>query len=236
MMGCIGHAKYFRLYSHFIYTKRKTLGRVSLGSNTYTEDEMKQLLKNLFAEKKKVKELQKQLEERGIQKKFQTRLADIHKLSLTEEYAKLKTAYLEKEKEREHLKSQLTKVRPALKRLVEDLKSAHAEIAKLKLQELTPKEEVEKDLIKAKCQIEKLTQENEKSHNEQQELKKRIVRLEIDLEELRQKNLSLESAKAEMLNLRKDDLRKLECLEAERNSLVKKLAESLCQIQNQKAR
>lgn len=98
-------------------------------SNTYTDEDFKKILKNLFTEKKRVKELERQLEEKGLQKRFRAKLSDIHKLSMTEEYAKLKEAYHRKELECDHCKNQLERVRPALKKLLTELKSARREIA-----------------------------------------------------------------------------------------------------------
>ncbi|NGX61666.1 MAG: Chromosome partition protein Smc [Chlamydiae bacterium] len=95
-----------------------------LESSTYTEEEFKKILKTLFAEKKRVKELQKQLQQKGVQKKFQTHLSDIQKLSYPDEIAHLNTSFLEKEKEVKTLRKQLEKVRPALRKLIDDLKEA----------------------------------------------------------------------------------------------------------------
>jgi chromosome segregation ATPase len=230
-------------------------------ANTYTEEEFKQVLKNLFAEKKRVKELQKQLEEKGIQKKFQAKLADIHKLSLAEEYAKLKSAYLEKEKEGEHLKKQLEKVRPALKKLVEELKTAQREVATLKAQPTPPSEHFRKALEEAHQKIkafeeQKRLLEEEKKRLAQEEgialdLQKQIVQLEEELERVRKKNGSLEEgqqtfdlkieAMAKMLEEERGELARAKAneqkeasrFESERSRLVERLAESLSQVQRQ---
>ncbi len=138
-----------------------------MAADSYTEEEFKKVLKNLFSEKKKVKDLEKQLEERGIQKRFQAKLADIHKFSLTEEYAKLKASYLEKENECAQIKSQLERVRPILKKLMVDLKSATAEVESLKSQ---PQQEVEA-----------LKRELASVEQEVQEGKQRVHTLEIEL-------------------------------------------------------
>lgn len=186
--------------------------------NTYTEEEFKQVLKNLFAEKKRVKELQKQLEERGIQKKFQAKLADIHKFSLAEEYAKLKSAYADREQESAHYKKQFEKVRPALRRLVDELKAAQREIERFKTQE-APKDEFKELLEKATVKIRELEQEKLKVSQE----------AEAALQAERKHTLLLEEEKEE---LRK----KTELLEVERMHLVDRLAESVGQLQRQTER
>ncbi len=71
---------------------------------------------------------------KGLHKKFQTHLSDIHRISIAEEYAKLKNAYHEKEKECETLHGHLEKVKPALKKLVTDLKESREEVELLKMQ------------------------------------------------------------------------------------------------------
>ncbi len=101
---------------------------------TYSEEEFNKVLKNLFTEKKRVKELEKQLEERGAQKKFFTKLSDIHKISIAEEYAKLKEAYHALERERDEIKDQLDKVKPVLKKLVQELLLAREEVEQFKAQ------------------------------------------------------------------------------------------------------
>ncbi|MCC5832411.1 MAG: hypothetical protein JJU12_05140 [Chlamydiales bacterium] len=101
-------------------------------SNTYTEEEFKKVLKTLFAEKKRVKDLEKQLGEKGLKKKFETKLADIHKISVRKEYEELKSAYASKEGDYRNLRSKFERVGPLLKRLVEELKAARAEIETLK--------------------------------------------------------------------------------------------------------
>ncbi len=132
-----------------------------MAANTYTEEEFKKVLKTLFAEKKRVKELQKRLDEKGIYKKFQTKLSDIHKHSITDEYATLKNAYAEKEKENADLKSKLDKVRPAIKKMVEELKAA-----RLKSQESECDEVSKEQLVKALEELErtKAQVEAERSH------------------------------------------------------------------------
>ena len=110
-------------------------------SNTYTDDEFKKVLKNLFSEKKRVKDLEKQLEEKGLQKRFQAKLTDLHQHSVADEYSKLKSAYLQQASENEALKEQIIKVRPALKKLMSDLKNATSEIEILKSQAKTEESE-----------------------------------------------------------------------------------------------
>lgn len=150
-----------------------------MDTNTYTEEEFKKVLKNLFAEKKRVKELQKQLGEKGLQKKFQTKLVDIHKLSLTEEYATLKSAFAAKEGECLDLRSKLEKVRPALKKLVDDLKAARGEIEILKNQkEISRDVELEARLSQAKEHIEELERQRQRLAYEKQKLEQDKERLE----------------------------------------------------------
>ena len=133
-----------------------------MGSNTYTEEEFKKVLKNLFSEKKRVKDLEKQLEEKGLQKRFQAKLTDLHRHSLADDYTKLKAACLEKEAENDELKGQITKVRPALKKLMIDLKSATSEIEILKSQHTTGEnEQLKKALGEANLAVEALQQSNQ---------------------------------------------------------------------------
>lgn len=221
-----------------------------MAPNTFTEEEFKQLLKNLFAEKKKVRELQKQLEDKGIQKKFQTALTDIHKLSLTEEYAKLKQAYFEKEKEAEHLKKQFEKVRPALKKLIDDLKCATSEVTYLKAKDSQDEVLLQK-LSLANQKIHALEEDKQRGFRENQELQKHILlqeeklhnlhKINVEFEEklqemqLKMHNLSkvVEDRHLELARVKTDALRELKLYEEERTRLVEKLANSMCQIQRQ---
>ncbi|MEZ5315351.1 MAG: hypothetical protein R3E91_03975 [Chlamydiales bacterium] len=105
-----------------------------MGTSVYTEDDLKKILKTLFAEKKRVKELQKQLGEKGLQKKFQNKLVDIHHLAMSEEYTVLRSAYTAKDHECHDLRNKLEKVRPALKKLVDTLQETRLEMESLKEQ------------------------------------------------------------------------------------------------------
>jgi len=183
--------------------------------HSHSEEEFKQVLKNLFAEKKRVKELEKQLEEKSVQKKFQTKLTDIHKLSLTEEYAKLKAAYYEKEKESEHYKSQFEKVRPALKKLVDDLKEAHSTITSLKEQ---------LECVALECAA--LQKSRIPLEEELKVTRQRVNLLEGQKEVFDQKVQELERTKMEEKNERHR-------LESERGGLVEKLADAFSQMQRQ---
>jgi hypothetical protein len=123
------------LKSHFIYSLDGIIfcwGFVE--TDTYTEDEFKRVLKNLFSEKRRVRELEKQLEGKTLQKKFQAKLSDIHKISIAEEYAKLKEAYHNKELECDRLKHQLDQVRPVLKKLINELNRVRQELRGFKQQ------------------------------------------------------------------------------------------------------
>lgn len=91
---------------------------------SYTEEEFKTLLKNLFIEKKRVRELKKQLSE-----------ADLGQGSLKSSYEQLKSAYEDKEKEVSTLQAHLEQIRPMAKRLAEELKKMRQE---LKEKELSP--------------------------------------------------------------------------------------------------
>jgi hypothetical protein len=214
--------------------------------NAYTEEDFKTILKNLFAEKKRVKDLEKRLSNKGLQASFQAKLTDIHKFSLAEEYAKLKTAYLEKEQTCELLKAQLDKVRPALKKFLGDLKNAQEEIASLKELKDT---EIDAELQKALQALE--VSEQRKAALEQHlaliqsEAQKELGEqlLEHEVQELREQ----QAACAEYKQTFEDQMRKLqqdviwaqnqgreeiENFGAERSALIERLAEALGQIQN----
>lgn len=150
-----------------------------MGSNTYTEEEFKKVLKTVFTEKKRVKELQKKLEERGVQKKFGAKLSQMHNQSLSEEMAKLQERHAEKELECQQLSEKLDKVRPALKRLVEDLKQAREEVEILK----TPQgnafvQEVEAQLAKVEAR------EKQESARFEAERSKLVERLAEELSQI----------------------------------------------------
>ena len=231
-----------------------------MATSTYTEDEFKKVLKTLFAEKKRVKELEKQLEEKGLQKKFQAKLSDIHKLSLSEEYAKLKSAFQEREQESEHLKSQLDKVRPALKKLIMDLKSARAEVEILKAQrESDDTGDLAVSLKEALQKIEALEKEkslleverSQLSKEESDDVQRHMLYLQEELEEVRKKNSALqegqhtfdqkiesltkalEEAKNELAHTQASEHKEIHRFEAERGRLVERLADALSQVQRQ---
>lgn len=63
------------------------------------------------------------METSGPENEFQKKL----KKNLSENIADIKSAYIEKEKENLKLKKQLNSVRPALRKLIDDLKAAKAE-------------------------------------------------------------------------------------------------------------
>ena len=220
---------------------RKSLKGGVLTSNTYTEDEFKQVLKNLFAEKKRVKELQKQLEEKGLQKKFQTKIADIQKFSLAEEYAKLKANYLDKEREGEHFKRQFEKVRPALKKLVDDLNSARAEIETLKEQTPPKQEDLKAVLEEASLKIKELTLEKERLskewEEEREDFRKKNEFFEEEQKKFDQKmesfNKILEEERGEIARAKADEQKETQRFESEKGRLVERLAESLSQVQRQ---
>ena len=123
--------------------------------NIYSAEEFEQVLKNFFVEKAKVLELQKQLQA---------------KLFVSEEYAKLKAAYEAKEKECEHFKNQFGKTRPALKKLIDDLKCAQEQLARLK--------EIEVNGLK----LAHLERQNLGLLNEREALQKQQINLQKELE------------------------------------------------------
>ncbi|MCH9625895.1 MAG: hypothetical protein S4CHLAM123_10800 [Chlamydiales bacterium] len=188
-------------------------------SNTYTDDEFKKVLKNLFSEKKRVKDLQKQLEERGIAKKFQSKLGEAHKLSIAGEYAQLKSDFLEKEKENTHFKNQLERVRPALKKLVEALKNTREELE-------NERKKVPDDLAAA---LEKMTT-LEKQIETLQEEKLRLQKEQDESVSTRQRVIDLE---AQLHKIQEAEQKEAQRFESEKNKLVERLAEALAQVQRQ---
>lgn len=234
-----------------------------MSSNTYSEEELKKVLKNLFAEKKRVKELQKKLEQlssgypedkdAALTKKFYTKLDDIHKISIVEDYAKLKAAYVEKEK-------QLEKVKPVLTKLVKQVKEGQSKIEALEnaspqdneeiLEKLTQSESEMTALQNQILDLEKEKQELQLSQDEHPEialLQEDVLRLEQEIENF-QKQLEAERAVFE-----KDKLGALETHRSlvtdldkireraqqeqsrsatEKQNLIEKMADLLSQVQN----
>ena len=78
----------------------------------HTEEEFKKLLKSLFTEKKRVKELKRRLEESTIHKSFQGKKKEREKSDSSELLSKL-------EKENAVMRAQLEKVKPALRKMAE---------------------------------------------------------------------------------------------------------------------
>ncbi len=216
-----------------------------MGSNTYTEEEFKKVLKTLFAEKKRVKDLQK---------KFQSKLTNIHHHSIADEHAALKTAYVTKEHAFRELKEKFEKVRPALKKLVEDLKSARAEIEILKTEEkVSHDEELQKELEVARAQIGALEDEKqrlvEKEVGELHVVREQILKLEEELNSERELRSALEKEKhtfdssieelkkalvergGALEQARANEQKESHRFEAERSRLVERLAEGLSQVQ-----
>lgn len=208
-----------------------------MNTNTYTEEEFKKLLKTLFAEKKRVKELQKQIEDKHVQKKFQAKLSDIHKRSLSEEYPKLKEAFEEKELEAEMYRGQLEKVKPALKKLVDDLKQARGEIERLKSEspladtlELNRLHQLNEE---AKETIRSLEEEKTKWFQKEEELIRIEDALETERNERGRIEKILEGKEEEVLRLQANEQKEIERFEGERTRLVERLADCLSQIQRQ---
>lgn len=211
-----------------------------MSDGAHKEDEFKKILRTLFAEKKRVRELEKQLDGKGLQKKFQTQLSDIHRISIAEEYAKLKSAYHEKEKECETLHGHLEKVKPALKKLVTALKESREEVELLKLQK--PHEaalkEKEVQLREAHDAIALLEEEkkslidlHKQNHSEEISfLQKQVNALE---EALKISKKQLEEKELEILHLKENEQKESQRFEIERGRQVERLAESLSQVQRQ---
>jgi len=188
-------------------------------SNTYTDDEFKKVLKNLFSEKKRVKDLQKQLEERGIAKKFQSKLGEAHKLSIAAEYAQLKSDFLEKEKENRHFKNQLERVRPALKKLVDALKHT--------------REELEDERKKAPDDLAAALEKTATLEKQIETLQEEHLRLQKEQDEsvaTRQRAVDLE---AQLQKIQEAEHKEVQRFESEKNKLVERLAEALAQGQRQ---
>ncbi len=118
-----------------------------MGEQTYTEDEFKQVLKNLFAEKKRVRQLQR---------KFQAKLSTAH---VSDHYSKFKEAYAAKEKECAILYERLSKVKPVIKKLLTQNETAS------QLEEKLQKEATRFESEKTKL-VEKLAESVSQSHRQ----------------------------------------------------------------------
>ncbi len=188
-----------------------------MASHNFTDDDVKRILKNFFAEKKRVKELEKRLEAQENQNKIY--LTEKH--PLTEEYTKLKTAYLEQEKERELLKRQQEKIRPALKKLVDNLKQAHAEIAFLKENAATENKEEEA------C-----THQRALNHANQEALEIELHQLRDALQRQRLQLLKTEEEKRALNEAIAQHKQEIAYLQREKTVLVERLAAALNQNQN----
>lgn len=143
------------------------------------EEEFKNLLKNFFSENERVKELKKKLDERGFQKKIHTKLLELRKHTLASKYETLKDAYLEMERQYSEGQEKWNKIRPALKKLVEELKSARVEIDSLKNLTSAPSQiTLEVKLLEKEKQILILTKENEGLKEKLTYLQQHLQRIE----------------------------------------------------------
>lgn len=137
-----------------------------------TEEELKRVLKTLFAEKKRVKELEKAVDTQSVHKKFYHKLAHLHKASLAEECRTWKESALQKEQEIADLKEKLRQVSPAIRKLVEALKKTEREA----LPEHASAEEAEwrerSEQLSAKVLL--LEQEKERGDAERNRLMERL--------------------------------------------------------------
>jgi hypothetical protein len=233
-----------------------------LTHHSYSQDEFKKILKNLFAEKKRVKELEKELEGTRIKKKIQSRLAAIPKSSLSEEYVKLKSAYQVKEEENEHLKKQFEKVKPALTKLLTELKKARHELEILKANSNDyESESLRNALREAQQKIQTLEDQESKIHEESaliskekseitvlceknkvlEEESERLHKIKVNLEEKeRQSEKKIEALKLDFEEMRsrqastqEESQKELQRNETERVHLVERLAEMVLQMQRQ---
>jgi chromosome segregation ATPase len=216
-------------------------------SSTYTEEEFKKILKNLLAEKKRVKELKQELESSSVQKKFQAKLSDIQRLSYKEE-----EEVLELRSKLRSAKEQLLKVKPALERLVGELKEARDEIEHLKKAPQVDLKEWEEKFEEKEEQLEALkqeisTQKEEFLQKEQtskaefdqalSDLEKEKIealqvkeRLKGEIATLQEKEKELQK---EVKELEEREEQKLRTMEKERERLVEKLSENVEQSQRQ---
>lgn len=221
-----------------------------MATNTYMEEELKKLLKTLFAEKKRVKDLQKQLDEKGLQKKFHSKLSEVHKTSIDDDYTHLKNAYVGKESECLELREKLEKVRPALKKLVDELKSTRQELDDLRhTAQQTPwqQEEWLGKLSEAHKKIDQFKEENERLLTQVEEgqlFRKELIEVREELNgvkgqctafELEKKTLSSTLADLNKLleQTQAQEHKETGRFEAERSRLVERLADALSQVQRQ---
>lgn len=189
-----------------------------MAEQTYTEDEFKQLLKNLFVEKKRVRQLKR---------KFQTKLVSTH---VTDHYSKFKEAFAAKEKECSLLYERLDKVRPAIKKLL-----IHNEEAK-QLEERVHKEEARFDSEKTKL-VEKLAESVSQSQRQTDIIKD----LHVEISSLRSEYFELKeklSSALKQLDEKQDLERQLYIIGEERErwkereeTLEEKLKELAGQIE-----
>ncbi|MCB1180908.1 MAG: hypothetical protein KDK55_02645 [Chlamydiia bacterium] len=167
-------------------------------TNSYTEDEFKKVLKTLLDEKKKVIQLQDKLKElegtSSLKEKFEEKLVRLQTLKVEE-----------KDQEIALLKEQLGKVKPAIAKLVEELKKAKEESVIHKQVEVLPNEKINE----LKREVDELKKVREGDF-------KRLSDLEKALEE------------------KKEELKKnVSQFETERQRLVDRLAKTLSQVQRQ---
>ncbi len=206
----------------------------------YTDDELKKVLKTLMAVRKQ--DIEEMSSGKTSQKKFLSKLMGLKPSSDSDS------------EEAQKLKGQLERVRPAFKKLTDDLKQAHEEIERLKqtasapsvieqkLEELLEKEENEKitlqERLKETLEMVALLQHEKQSfeHQAQDILHLKEQHTE-SVERFRQEKTMVENAlRDKELELEKRsglDEQVVRRFEEERLQLVEKLAESLGQLQKQ---
>lgn len=157
-----------------------------LAEQTYTEDEFKQLLKNLFTEKKRVRQLQR---------KFQSKLSGAN---VSDQFLKFKQAFEAKERECQIFAERLGKVKPAIKKLM--LQSEEFEKLQEQLRGETSRFEAEKSKL-----VEKLAESISQSQRQTDVIKD----LHKEISSLRQAGNDLKE-KFEGLNRELEDKEELQ--------------------------
>ncbi|MCH9609693.1 MAG: Chromosome partition protein Smc [Chlamydiales bacterium] len=140
---------------------------------TYTEEEFKHLLKNLFVEKKRVRQLQK---------KFQSKLSGVHDTTSSREYTKVK-------KECEILRRELLKVRSVIEQLKEErrlLKERPQGVAQEDFDNL--QDQGRKEVGRLESEKSKLVEKLAESISQNQRQAEIVKDLHDEINKLREKN------------------------------------------------
>lgn len=225
-------------------------------SPLFTEEEFKKLLKSL-ADKKNHSQEESSLSQPKLKRNFFSKLAEISKPNAEE--AAFQEVFLAKVQEVEDLKGQLEKVKPALKKLVDDLKESREQSEALKnttapkaefhLLEQRLKKEMEErmalleNIQETKMGVALLEKEKTVFQDEIKKLKgelkakpdgleheEKIARLENENEQYKR---ALNEREETLFKRREEREREIRSFEEERQRLVEKLAESLSQTQRQ---